>query len=125
MSDSWRPHGLQPTRLLHPWDFPGKSTGVGCHCLLRGTCILGDKSLRRWQVCVPFIMIYLTQNSAFGNIFPQNESFGFQMGLFAFHLFSLLFYFLIHYFHLGNLSLYLLYQCNVIQEAFSSLGQSF
>ena len=21
--------------LLHPWDFPGKSTGVGCHCLLR------------------------------------------------------------------------------------------
>ena len=34
MSDSYRPHGLQPTRLLHPWDFPGKSTGVGCHCLL-------------------------------------------------------------------------------------------
>ena len=29
-----RPHGLQPTRLLHPWDCPGKSTGVGCHCLL-------------------------------------------------------------------------------------------
>ena len=28
-----RPHGLQPTRLLRPWDFPGKSTGVGCHCL--------------------------------------------------------------------------------------------
>ena len=30
-----RPHGLQPTRLLRPWDFLGKSTGVGCHCLLR------------------------------------------------------------------------------------------
>ena len=28
-------YGLQPTRLLHPWDFPGTSTGVGCHCLLR------------------------------------------------------------------------------------------
>ena len=27
-------HGLQTTRLLHPWDFPDKSTGVGCHCLL-------------------------------------------------------------------------------------------
>ena len=26
ISDSSRPHGLQPTRLLHPWDFPGKST---------------------------------------------------------------------------------------------------
>ena len=23
------------TRLLRPWDFPGKSTGVGCHCLLQ------------------------------------------------------------------------------------------
>ena len=29
VSDSSQPHGLQPTRLLHPWDFPGKSTGVG------------------------------------------------------------------------------------------------
>ena len=35
VSDSSRPHGPQPTRLLRPWDFPGKSTGVGCHCLLR------------------------------------------------------------------------------------------
>ena len=35
VSDSLRPHGLQPTRLLRPWEFPGKSTGVGCHCLLR------------------------------------------------------------------------------------------
>ena len=36
MSNSSRPHGLQPTRLLRPWDFLGKSTGVGCHGLLRG-----------------------------------------------------------------------------------------
>ena len=35
MFDSLRSHGLQPTRLLCPWDFPGKSTGVGCHCLLQ------------------------------------------------------------------------------------------
>ena len=34
VSDSSQPHGLRPTRLLHPWDFLGKSTGVGCHCLL-------------------------------------------------------------------------------------------
>ena len=32
---SWH-HGLQPTRLIHPWDFPGKSTGVDCHCLFHG-----------------------------------------------------------------------------------------
>ena len=36
-SNPQRPRGLQPSRLLHPWDFPGKSTGVGCHCLLRHT----------------------------------------------------------------------------------------
>ena len=35
VSDSSKPHGLQPTRLLCPWDFPGKSTGVDCHCLLQ------------------------------------------------------------------------------------------
>ena len=35
VSDSSRPHRWQPTRLPHPWDSPGKSTGVGCHCLLR------------------------------------------------------------------------------------------
>ena len=29
MSDPQRPHGLQPSKLLCPWDFPGKSTGVG------------------------------------------------------------------------------------------------
>ena len=36
-SDSLRPHGLQPTRLLCPWDSPGKSTGVGYRSLLEGT----------------------------------------------------------------------------------------
>ena len=35
VSDSSWPHGLHPTRLLCPWDFPGNSTGVGCHCLLQ------------------------------------------------------------------------------------------
>ena len=35
MSDSVQPHGLQPTRLLCPWDSPGKNTGVDCHFLLQ------------------------------------------------------------------------------------------
>ena len=35
VSDSLRPHGPQPTRLLRPWDFPGERTGVGCHLLLQ------------------------------------------------------------------------------------------
>ena len=35
MSDSVRPHRRPPTRLPHPWDSPGKNTGVGCHFLLQ------------------------------------------------------------------------------------------
>jgi len=35
MSDSVRPHRRQPTRILRPWDSPGKNTGVGCHFLLQ------------------------------------------------------------------------------------------
>ena len=54
MSDSVQPRGLQPARLLCPWDSPGKNTGVGCHVLLQGTfptqglnpCFL---CLLRWQ----------------------------------------------------------------------------
>ena len=36
LSDSLLPQGLQPTRLLCPWDSPGKNTGVGRHSLLQG-----------------------------------------------------------------------------------------
>ena len=36
MSDSVRPHRRQPTRLPHPWDSPGKNTGVGCHFIFKG-----------------------------------------------------------------------------------------
>ena len=37
MSDSLRPHGLHPVRLLEfcLWNFPGKNTGAGCHFLLQ------------------------------------------------------------------------------------------
>ena len=47
MSNSSRPHGLQPTRHPHPWDSPGKNTGVGCHFLLQCVKV---KSLSRVQL---------------------------------------------------------------------------
>ena len=51
VSNSSRPHELQPTRLLRPWNFPGKSTGVGCHCLLLLICTwkLSERRRRGWQ----------------------------------------------------------------------------
>ena len=35
MSDCVRPQRWHPTGLSHPWDSPGKNTGVGCHFLLQ------------------------------------------------------------------------------------------
>ena len=43
VSNSVRPHGLEPARLLCPRDFPGKDTGVGCHSLSRGSAQPGDE----------------------------------------------------------------------------------
>ena len=55
MSDSVRPQRWQPTRLLCPWDSPGKNTGVGCHALLHGIFLThgpnpGVLCLLHWQV---------------------------------------------------------------------------
>ena len=49
VSDSVRPHGLQPTRLFHPWDSPGKNTGVGCHFLLQ--CMKVESESEVTQSC--------------------------------------------------------------------------
>ena len=45
MSDSVQPHGLQPTRLLRPWDSPGKSTGMGCHFLLQCMTVKSEREV--------------------------------------------------------------------------------
>ena len=50
MSDSLRPHGLQPTRLLRPWDSPGENTGVGCHFLLQ--CMKVESESEVVQSCL-------------------------------------------------------------------------
>ena len=45
MSDSVRPHRQHPTRLPHPWDSPGKNTGVGCHFLLQCMKVKSESEL--------------------------------------------------------------------------------
>ena len=45
VSDSLRPHGLQPARLLCSWDSPGKNTGVGCHDFLQGIFLIQESNL--------------------------------------------------------------------------------
>ena len=53
VSDSLPPHRLWPTRLLCPWSFPSKDTGMGCHFLLQGifpTPISNSCLLHCWQI---------------------------------------------------------------------------
>ena len=45
-SSSVQAHGLLPTRLLCPWDSPGKNTRVGCHFLLQGIFLTQGSNLR-------------------------------------------------------------------------------
>ena len=52
-SDSLRPHGLQASRLVSPWNFPGKNTRVGVHVLLhwiQGPIGGWDLNLLHWPV---------------------------------------------------------------------------
>ena len=52
ISESLRPHGLQPTRLLCPWNFPGKNTGMVCYFLLQIESYFHPKwVLRLIQLC--------------------------------------------------------------------------
>ena len=51
MSDSVRPHRRQPTRLRHPWDSPGKNTGVGFHFLLQCMKVKSESEVA--QSCLP------------------------------------------------------------------------
>ena len=60
MSDSVRPHRRQPSRLPHPWDSPGKNTGMGCHFLLQCMKMKSESevthscpTLRNPMVCSP------------------------------------------------------------------------
>ena len=49
MSNSVQLHRWQPTRLPHPWDSPGKNTGVGCHFLLQCMKVKSESELT--QLC--------------------------------------------------------------------------
>ena len=76
--DSSQPQGLQPARLLGPWDFPGKNTGMGWHFLLQGIFPTQGSNpqflcLLYWQVdslpmCHPWHMISYIKNRRVKNM---------------------------------------------------------
>ena len=52
MSDTVRPHRRQPTRLPHPWDSPGKNTGVGCHFPLQCMKVKSESEVAQLSLTV-------------------------------------------------------------------------
>ena len=52
VSDSVQPHRRQPTRFSHPWDSPGKNTGVGCHFLLQCMKVKSEREVAQPLSCV-------------------------------------------------------------------------
>ena len=69
MSDSSRPHGLQPTRLPHPWDSPGKNTRVGCHFLLRCMKVKSERKVAQLCLTLSNPMDYSLPGSSVHGIF--------------------------------------------------------
>ena len=70
MSNSSRPHGLQPTSLLHPWDFPDKHTGVGCHFLLER--ILPFQGLNAHHLCLLYCLGWVHSTEILFKISPKH-----------------------------------------------------
>ena len=79
MSNCVRPHRRKPTRLPHPWDSPGKNTGVGCHCLLRVELLVDIfmfvshvlffpvSSLWQWMVPSSLVSLTTSQHAHFSS----------------------------------------------------------
>ena len=59
----FRPHGLQPTGLLCPWDSPGKNTGVGGHSLLHGIFLTQGSNLSLLGFCFRFFTGWATREA--------------------------------------------------------------
>ena len=62
MSNSLQPHGTQSTRLLCPWNSPGRSTEVGCHALLQGIFLIqgSNPGLLHWR----WILYYVSHQGS-------------------------------------------------------------
>ena len=58
VSDSLRPHGLQPARLLCPWNVPGKNSEVGCHFFPQGIFPTQGLNLQSRVSCIVRQVLY-------------------------------------------------------------------
>ena len=94
MSDSLWPHGLLPTRLLCPWDSPGKNTGVGCHSLLQRIfptqglnpgLLTAGRFFTIWTTVVWSKWVWLQNSQKVSSSPPLNHPYGHSLRI-GFHL---------------------------------------
>ena len=78
-----QPHGLQPSSLLCPWDFPGKNTAVGCHFLFQGIFLTqrsnrhllhGWRILYYWATWKPWLISVRFNRSVMSDSLWPHES---------------------------------------------------
>ena len=69
-----RPHRWQPTRLLCPWDSPGKNTGVGCHFLLQCMKVKSESEVAQSFPTLSDPMDYSLPGSSVHRIFPGKST---------------------------------------------------
>ena len=74
MSNSVRPHRLQPTRLPCSWDSPGKNTGVGCHFLLQCRKVKSESEVARSCLTLSDPMDCSPPGSSIHGIFPGKST---------------------------------------------------
>ena len=73
MSDSVRLHRRQPTRLHHPWDSPGKNSGVGCHFLLQCMKVKSESEVAQSCLTPGIPMDCSLPGSSIHGIFSRQE----------------------------------------------------
>ena len=110
-----RPHRWQPTRLRHPWDSPGKNTGVGCHFLLQCMKVKSESEVAQSCPTLRDSMDCSLPGSSVYGIFQARVL---EWGAIAFSVpwYSLVFYF--NYFLVGFIvlfgSFFVLFPCDLI-----------
>ena len=57
ISKSLQPHGLQPARLICPWKFSGRNTGLDCHFLLMGIVPTREQTCVFCISCICFLVL--------------------------------------------------------------------
>ena len=69
MSDSVQPHRRPPTKLLCPWDSPGKNTGVDCHFLLQCMKVISESEVAQSSPTLSDLMDCSLPGSSIHGIF--------------------------------------------------------